>query len=786
MPTFHIHIGGCVQGVGFRPFVYRLARKYRLKGWVNNTVDGIHIRINSEEKKAMEFYSECIVKCPRQSHITSHEIQETAPEDFSDFKIIRSDETGPIDLAITPDFGICQNCLNELKLTQDRRFQYPFITCTNCGPRYSISQGLPYDRHLTTMAPFQMCGECQAEFHQPKDRRYYSQTNSCQSCGISLQLNDISGEQANDDHQILDTVDRALQEGKIIAVKGIGGYLLLCDATRPGVIKTIRNRKRRPEKPFAVMYPSMQLLEQDVDISDIEKEQIQGPVAPILILRAKPGMPSGLCHSEVAPGLEHLGVMLPYAPLLAMISDRFGKPMVATSANINGSPIIYRDKIALKTLFHFADLVLSHNREITTPQDDSVIKPLPLSNGHLILRRSRGLAPNYYNSLNLPDAAVLALGAQMKGSFTLSTPGNVYVSQFLGDLEVYESQQQYQEALQHLLRLAKVIPQTVLTDLHPTYFTTHLGEELGLGYGKQVRAVQHHEAHFAAVLGENNLLGTNDKILGMIWDGAGLGNDGQIWGGEFFQYHGKKIDRIAHFGYFPVIAGDKMAREPRLSALALTHGHEILKKLFPNSAWRFYNKLIKRPKIQTSSVGRIFDAMASILGLAQTTTYEGQAALLLEQQALKYFQSVKWEKQAAYSFEISGNDISVRPMIEEVIRNLKAGVPRGQIAARIHETLVAIIDTIAGNEKYRHLAFSGGVFQNAVLVCLIKLRLKHKYTLYFHRQLPPNDENISFGQLMHYLTRSETSNDTLSQKTIKSNQYVLSNTRKNHIDQLQV
>ena len=763
--------------MGFRPFVYRLARKHGLKGWVNNNADGVHIRINAEEKKAWGFYSECIEMRPRQSLITGHRMQETTPEDFKGFKILTSDDSGPLDLAITPDFGICKNCLNELKLTQNRRYEYPFITCTHCGPRYSISRQLPYDRHLTTMAPFQMCDECQTEYQAPKDRRYYSQTNSCKSCGISLQLNGKSGDMPTESQEILDCVDTALKEGKIIAVKGIGGYLLLCDATRPGIIKSLRKRKHRPEKPFAVMYPSLQLLEQDVFISDSEKGQLQGAVAPILILPAQAEMPSGLCHAEVAPGLRHLGVMLPYAPLLALISHRFGKPMVATSANVNGSPIVYQDKVALKTLFSFADLVLSHNRKITAPQDDSVIKPLAWGGGQIMLRRSRGLAPNYYNnSFDLTDGAILALGAQMKGSFTLSTPKNIYVSQFLGNLDAYESQQHYQQVLRHFLELTKATPQTILTDLHPAYFTTGFGEGLGHGQGKQLRAVQHHEAHFAAVLGENNLLGTNDKILGVVWDGTGLGGDGQIWGGEFFQYHKKRINRVSHFRYFPVLAGDKMAREPRLSALALTHGNEILKKFFPNSAWSFYNRLISQPKIQTSSVGRIFDSVASVLDIAQTSTYEGQPALLLEQQALKYFDKTDWEKLEAFPFEVSDGNIHIRPMMEEAIRELKTGTPKDQIAARFHETLVAVIDIIARQGKYHRLAFSGGVFQNAVLVDLIQLRLKHKYTLYFHRQLPPNDENISFGQFIHYLIHSGTSNNLISKKHIKPDPYKIRST----------
>ena len=750
MPTFHIHIKGCVQGVGFRPFVYRQALSLGLNGWVSNTPGGVHIEINASAALAEKFYRQCIDLAPRQSKITGQGICEVPPNDFEGFTIRESQDHGAIDLSITPDFGICPSCLSELTDHNDRRFGYPFITCTQCGPRYSVINHLPYDRHLTTMTSFSMCDHCNAEYEDPGDRRYYSQTNSCARCGVSLFLSDAEGNESTGQEVVLSLVHEAFGQGKIVAVKGIGGYLLLCNATDPGPIALLRQRKHRPAKPFAVMYPNAALLEKDVFLTADQEKSLQGPVAPIHILPIKPASAINTCHELISPGLHSLGVMLPYAPLLALIAHRFGKPLVATSANLTGSPIIHRDEQAREELFRFADLLLSHDREIVMPGDDSVIKVGPLSGSPIILRRSRGLAPSYHQRLDLPSETLLALGAEMKGSFSISTGSNLYVSQYLGNLSGYEAQQTFKQVLTHFLSLVKAEPRALQCDLHPGYFTTSLAQELSFERQLPIHVVQHHEAHFAAVLGENDLLDTSLDVLGVVWDGTGYGHDGQVWGGEFFTYNGDNIRRIQHFDYFPWLAGDKMAKEPRLSAFSITGGSTRLKDAFREDEWKFYAKLLTRPGLQTSSVGRLFDAVSSLMGVLQQYSYEGQAGLLLEQMAYRFFESHKWEKLTPFDFKVEGGIITVQPMIDEMIDELPRGTSMEEIAARFHQTLVSIIEKIAVLTGHQHIAFSGGVFQNAVLVDLIQQQLSANYQLYFHRQLSPNDENISFGQVMHY------------------------------------
>ncbi len=768
LPGYHIHIKGRVQGVGFRPFVYRLAQEMNVAGWVSNTSDGVHIEIDAKPALAQAFYRRCIEHPPVQSLVTDHDIEEIVQQSFSGFEIRQSTENGRPDLTITPDFAICGDCMQELSDTADRRFSYPFITCTNCGPRYSILDGLPYDRHLTSMEAFGMCERCRAEYEDPTDRRYYSQTNSCSQCGISLLLTSADGHEVTNQEQALKSVNSALNEGRILAVKGIGGYLLMCDATRPSSVRLLRERKHRPEKPFAVLYPDSALLKKDVYVTDHQARLLNGPVAPILILPLKPELPSGLCHELVAPRLWHLGVMLPYAPILYLIARQFRKPLIATSANLSGSPIVYRNDRAHHELFRFADLILSHDREICMPQDDSVIKPTPFNKETIIIRRSRGLAPGYEHSMDLPEQTVLSLGAEMKGSFGLSTGNNMYVSQFLGDLEGFESQETFRQALSHFLRLTKAEPQAVLTDLHPGYFTTSLGEQLANEMQIPVHQVQHHEAHFAAVLAENNVAETSEEVLGVIWDGMGYGHDGNIWGGEFFTFRNGEMERTAHIEYFPWMAGNKMAREPRLSAFSLTHGHPVLKGTFNNNEWEFYRKLIVHPDLYTSSVGRLFDAVAALLGELERSTYEGQAGLLLEQRALEYFEHSNWKKPEPYGFEISGSVVSIRPMLSEIIDDLAKYTEHSEIVARFHQTLVMIIEKTAEQGGYGHLAFSGGVFQNGVLTDLIRQQLGEAYQLCFHRQMPPNDENIAFGQLIHYINGSTRPSLKMEEHYIKS------------------
>ena len=779
MKTFHIHIQGQVQGVGFRPYVFRMASSFLLRGVVCNAADGVHIEFNAIETTAHDFFEKLLENAPILSKITHSTIKEIVDKYFENFKIVQHTEgkfkgiaMKKANLLLTPDFALCDDCRIELKDPENHRFNYPFITCTNCGPRYSIIQKLPYDRENTTMDSFKMCPTCSNEYHNVYDRRYYSQTNSCKTYGIKLEQLGASLKLAPS----LTTIIKAINEGKIIAIKGIGGYLLMCDATNAETIKTLRTRKRRPTKPFALIYPYVDMLYKDVWLKGYEKEMLQSPQAPIVLLTVKEELQSGIHVDLIAPKLSQLGVMLPYTPLFEQITEGVGKPLIATSGNISGSPIIFQDDKAEKYLSEIADLVVSNNREIVVPQDDSVVKFTEYYGKQIVIRRSRGFAPTYIaahrfdNFLKVVKSeSVLALGALMKSTFSWAHQGNIYVSQYLGDLENFDTQQNFEHTLNHFLTLFDDKPHRILTDKHPDYFSTQLGERLSKEWGIPIHKIQHHQAHFAAVLAENNLLESKEPVLGVIWDGTGLGDDGQIWGGEFFTYHQNNFLRCYHFDYFPMILGDKMAREPRISALSLAHNvygaDDFLGKKFSNTEGVLYRKMLtQKDVLLTSSVGRLFDGVASLLGLADKVSYEGEAAMLLEECAKPYFNKNGLAFSENYIFDSPFDGTSrynrddrvpTKTLIQNIVFDLKNGTSRYKreekdrslIAAKFHISLVHIIKKVAQNTGCKKIAFSGGVFQNSLLVDLIIHHLDSEFDLFFHQQLSPNDECISFGQL---------------------------------------
>lgn len=777
MNTWHIHIEGQVQGVGFRPFVFAVAQKMGLKGWVNNTVDGVHIVFNAEKNVALEFTNKIAATAPSLSKITAIRRFKIQQKTFDDFQIIHSESDGEAKLLLTPDFALCEDCRKELHQTKDRRYRYSFITCTNCGPRYSIVHQLPYDRINTTMDAFQMCPVCLKEYNTPSDRRYYSQTNSCSDCGIELTLYDAKQVVvSSDSEKIIEQIIHYWEAGKIVAIKGIGGYLLTCDAENSNAVLALRKRKFRPSKPFAVMYPNSTAL----NCFAVNKEAIQelnNHVSPILLLEQ-----NGLTNlvEEIAPGLKLFGVMLPYTPLYELLLRAFGKPIVATSGNISNSPIIYSDEKALAELPKIADYILVNNRKIVVPQDDSVIKYSSFKNHRIILRRSRGLAPTYINAnLKLPALSIVAMGAMLKSTFSLLHRGNTYTSQYLGDLEHFDTQQNFQHTVQHFLNLFHVQPEVILIDKHPEYPSSQFGEQLAHTWGSPVIPIQHHIAHFGAVLGEHNLIESETPVLGVIWDGTGLGEDGQIWGGEFFKYEKHEFQRCHHFDYFDFILGDKMPREPRISALSacwyIKGAEEHLKHKFSATEWPIYSTIMKkRSRLQTSSVGRIFDAVASLLGIMDKQTYEGEAAMRLEALATSYFKQHGLDFSSSY-FPVDAHfqQIPTKSLMAGIIRDLNAEKATDFIAAKFHYSLVRLIVIIANKMNIQSIAFSGGVFQNSLLVDLILHHLKNNFELYFHKELSPNDENVSFGQLVCYQINKQ--KESLIKH--KSNHYVFSDSR---------
>jgi hydrogenase maturation protein HypF len=755
--TYHIYIRGQVQGVGFRPYVFRLAESFLLRGWVNNAADGVHIEINAETEIAHLFYQKLLENAPIMSKITHSTITKTDNKFFDNFKIIHSDNSKKANLLLTPDFALCDACRHELNDPQNHRFHYPFITCIHCGPRYSILHKLPYDREHTTMNAFRMCPTCENEYHDVRDRRYYSQTNSCKTCGIELKELETNFSTVSNSKLNIKSVIKAIDNGKIIAIKGIGGYLLMCDATNAEALKTLRKRKHRPTKPFALMYQSMDALENDVVVNAAEKDALQSPQAPIVLLNLKNAPQSRLQTDLIAPNLSQLGVMLPYTPLFALITEGVGKPLVATSGNVSGSPVIFQDDKAVEYLSAIADLEVSNNREIVVPQDDSVIKYTEYYQKQIVIRRSRGYAPTFLldkTQTNKPiENSVLSLGAMLKSTFSWHHQGNIYVSQYLGDLEYFDTQESFEHTLNHFLKLFEDKPQRIVTDKHPDYFSTQLGERLSKKWQIPMEKVQHHKAHFAAIMAENGLLDEKEPILGVIWDGTGLGDDGNIWGGEFFKYEQGNFLRCYYFDYFPMILGDKMPREPRISALSLAYdvlgSEDFLLEKFSNTEGALYRKMLQQENLlQTSSVGRLFDGVASLLDLADKVSYEGEAAMLLEESAKRFFKKQGLDFSESYISEgTSYYRIPTKTLIQNIVFDLKKGKEKDLIAAKFHVSLVKIIQKVAQNVGCKKLAFSGGVFQNSLLVDLIIHHLDTKFELFFHQQLSPNDENISFGQL---------------------------------------
>jgi len=751
MKTYHIHIKGIVQGVGFRPFVYKLAKAGNLRGWVNNTNDGVHIEINAGEKTAKNFLQQILDNLPPLAVVTEYDIHRVENTKYAGFEIIKSEGNTLPNLLITPDVAMCEDCRNELHNPADWRYRYPFITCTNCGPRYSIIKALPYDRPNTTMDKFQMCEVCWDEYNNPMERRHYSQTNSCPDCPVEMQWYEHG--KITENFTDLDKVMDAWQQGKIIAIKGIGGYLLTCDATSEKAVAELRKRKARPAKPFALMYPDLETLQKDVCISEPEMQTLTSDEAPIVLLPLKKRPENALVLSEINNGLGRLGVMLPYTPLYDLLLKKFKKPIIATSGNITGSIIVYRDETAVKKLTKIADVLLMNNREIVVPQDDGVVQYSEKHRQKIVLRRSRGKAPVYINMLLKPgESSVLATGSMLKSVFAFSHRKNIYVSQYLGNTENYEAQQNYEETFRHLTGILQPDFDKVVTDKHPGYFATQFGKNMALKKNIPQAEIQHHKAHFISVLGENILWNSDEKVLGVIWDGTGLGEDGNIWGGEFFGYQNRRIQRLAHIGEFDFILADKMVKEPRISLLATTYkipeAKNFVRNKFTDTEWQVYKQLLKKTGLKTTSMGRLFDAVSSLLLSHDVHLYEAEASMKLEWFATQYLQEKVIEK--GY-LEKDLPEHFVAFVMKKIIADLKQKIPAGEIGAKFHLSLAEYIEMMAQKYGYRKIAFSGGVFQNALLVDLIIERMRQDYDLYFHKEFSPNDEGIALGQLLYGL-----------------------------------
>ena len=747
--TYQISISGQVQGVGFRPYVYVLAHNLKIKGTVSNNECGVIILITGEAQDILSFYKKLIEKPPVVSRIIHHTIQEIAYKEFDSFRIIESQKGSKLNLQLTPDFAICDECKKEIVSRENRRYLYPFTTCVNCGPRWAITTTFPFERKHTSIDEFTMCEACKDEYSNPLDRRFHSQTNSCQKCGIKIELKYANGTSIEiQNTEIFKTLAASINDGKIIAIKNTSGYLLCCDASNAAIINTLRIKKNRPQKPFAILYPTLSLLKEHLELNHKQAMALSSTERPIVIV-PKTNFKGTLALTELAPNLSQLGVMLPYSGILQLLSNELKIPIVATSGNIHGSPIISEEGYAETELGGIVDLFLHHNLKIINPQDDSVIKYSTKFDHEVIFRRSRGYAPNFFNGEFKTDSKIMAMGAHLKSTIAFLPNDYLYISQYLGNLDHYDVYERFTNTIDKFIKLFEQNPDTILIDEHPAYQSTQYGNELGKKLNALPIRIQHHKAHFASVLGEHKLFGETEPILGVIWDGTGFGEDGEIWGGEFFSYHASQMKRIAHFEYFDWLAGDKMAREPKLSLLSLADEEmrSLLSEKYYEEEIILYQTLKKQNKLKTSSVGRLFDAVASILDICDMNTYEGEAAILLE----NYIDDYDLKTCKSYGHVLNDLVIPTKLILKNIYIDVNKGLPKKEIIANFLYTLAKIVLTIAKENNFNKLAFSGGVFQNTVLIDMLKEMAKNDYELFFNINLAPNDENVSYGQIMYHL-----------------------------------
>lgn len=755
MKSYEIHISGRVQGVGFRPFIFNLAKEFGLKGYVSNDELGVVIFCQGEQSQL--FFKAIHDRKPVASEIVFSEIKECfTTEVFEEFFIKPTEKNIVVDIPLTPDFATCSSCEKELFDPNNSRYFYPFTTCTQCGPRYSVTKKFPFERENTAIVDFKMCANCLEEYQNPQDVRFHSQTNSCPNCGIKIELKDnLGNEIEGSNKEIFEKLAQEFHSGKIIAVKNTSGYLLMCDATNPTAVAELRRRKCRPAKPFAVLFPEIQAIENYLKVSKEEAEAFLSPESPIVICDIKERR--DLALEQICPNMNSIGAMFPYSGMLKLVSKTFGKPLIATSGNVHGSPICTTKEQAEKFLKPIADFFLHHSLDIQHAQDDSVIKFSSKYKQKIVFRRSRGFAPNYFfaeelSQLNGDKNKILALGGDLKNTFVVVPNNHIYISEYVGDLANYDTFERFESTVKSYQEIFNFYPEIILKDQHPRYEN----QKIITNYPKaNISEIQHHEAHFAAILGERKLW-DRQNVLGIVWDGIGYGNEKEIWGGEVFSYENRTISRISKLENFPWILGDKMSKSPKISALCILGMHDDLKEYFEEQTWKIYTQFIEQSQIKTSSMGRFFDAAAFVLGYDKEISFEGEAAMWLEKIAQEKFSSGSYKLEDYLRGDFSQN-LLVKNLLNKVLEEKKSGIDISQIALNLHYTLVNYIKKIA--EKYRKtknlvsldLAFSGGVWQNALLVDLAIEVLKPNFTLHFHEKLSPNDENISFGQLNYYL-----------------------------------
>lgn len=737
-----IHITGAVQGVGFRPFVYNLAKRSGLKGYVINDTHGVVIEVEGEEKAVNRFLISLQTEKPPLAHIFSQEIEELPLSDFKDFEIRRSESKGKKEVFILPDISTCTECLNELTDPENRRYRYPFINCTNCGPRFTIIEKLPYDRPNTTMKHFKMCPDCEKEYKDPDNRRFHAQPNACPVCGPHISLYTSEKKLISERDEALKESIRLLREGKILAVKGIGGFHLVCDATDERAVETLRERKKRGEKPFAVMFKDTEQIKNYAQITDFEEAVILSPERPIVIVRKKENTD---LSKGVAPYLNRIGVFLPYSPLHHLLLNDYGKPLVMTSANLSDEPIVKDNEEAFEKLSIFTDYILVHNRDIKNRVDDSVVRVIDKKVS--FIRRSRGYAPL---PVKLPfklGRKVLAVGGHQKNTIAVGFDDKAFISQHIGDLETADACKNFEEIIHSFFELYDFKPEIVVSDLHPLYYSTKWAKEFSEKNSIQLIQVQHHYAHALSLLTENQI--KDEKVFVLSWDGTGYGEDGNLWGGEFLLVDYRRFERVSYFDYFKLLGGEKAVKEPRRVALSILF--DIFGKDLPDLPtvraftdkemeifYRMWKKGINSPL--SSSAGRLFDAAASILGIRHILSYEGQSGMIMEN-----FYS--WNVNEHYPFELK-KSVNWRPVFEEMIKD------RSDITVKVSRFINTLAHTALEVYKQKgegmKIGLTGGVFQNRFLTeKIVQLSEKENIPVILHKKVPPNDGGLSLGQLIY-------------------------------------
>lgn len=742
-----LDLTGVVQGVGFRPFVYRLASAENLHGFVCNTSNGVSIEIEGEASALERFLKRLDGEIPPHAAVHERRTSWLIPQAQQGFVIGQSTKAGTGAAAVLPDLATCPNCLHELLDPEDRRYLYPFTTCVGCGPRYSIIEAQPYDRERTTMRHFQMCPACQAEYTDPACRRFHAEAIACPECGPQLALWDSIGRTVAIRHSALQETAEVLRHGMIVALKGLGGFQLLVDARNDDAVRRLRAGKRRPRKPFALMFPSLEAVDEAAHVRELERHLLTSPKAPIIVLRARSDATAQA--PSVAPDNPCLGVMLPYTPLHHLLLRELASPVVATSGNRGDEPIIANENEALERLRGIADCFLVHDREIRRPIDDSVVRVI--AGQEVVLRHARGYAPAPFEQRKV-TTPILALGGQQKVAIAAGSAGKLVLGAHVGDLTTATARMTFARMAADLPELHGIAPHITACDRHPDYHSTQVAARSGL----RVQPVPHHVAHVLACMLDNGLEG---PVLGVAWDGTGYGDDGTVWGGEFLSIDARRFCRVAHLRCFRLPGGEAAVREPRRAALGLLYdlyGEGALAKtaLPPVAAFTPTERAVLATMLSrginaplTSSAGRLFDAVAALLGFCQVGSFEGEAAMAVEFAADRATSAVSLPATVVHD-DAGTFVIDWRPLVAALVGQCMDGAAPEPLAVALHDGLVGAIVEVARSIGVRRVVLTGGCFQNARLTERTAHCLRSAgFEPYWHHRIPPNDGGLAIGQI---------------------------------------